>query len=80
MLNAGIPWQPERWRKNYPKRIYNIQGGVVYRATPTIGGISYHGFPERPELFPAELKAQLLKMADRLGCGNEVVKKWLKES
>ena len=79
LLNTGISWHPDRWRKNYPKRIYNIRDGVVYRATPTVGGVSYHGFPERPEQFPAEIEPQLLQLADQLGCGNEV-RKWLKES
>lgn len=79
MLNSGIPWTPDRWTKKYPKRIYNIHHGVVYRATPTVGGVSYHGFPERPEQFPREISDQLIALADQLGFGNEV-RTWLKVS
>src|SRR4051812_3673364 len=63
LLNNGIAWTPDRWRKQYPKRIYNVRDCVVYRATPTIGGVSYHAFPELREQFPSELEDALLNLA-----------------
>src|SRR5207237_601058 len=59
LLNTGIEYHPKRWTHDYPDRIYNIRNGVVYRATPTTPGVSYHGFPElqeRLEKLPRELK------------------------
>jgi len=77
LLNSGIAWAPKGWRKPYPKRIYNILNGIVYRATPTIPGQSYHGFPERREQLPPEMKQPLRNLAQQLGCLEEV-EKWLK--
>jgi hypothetical protein len=77
LLNSGVEWAPMGWRKPYPKRIYNILNGVVYRATPTIPGQSYHGFPEHREDLPPEMKQPLRILARQLGCLEEV-EKWLK--
>lgn len=77
LLNHGVPWSPVGWRKNYPKRIYIIHHSVVYRATVTVGGVSYHAFPELAERFPPGLREDLLARARMLNCENEV-RKWLK--
>lgn len=79
-LNQGVEYRPRRWRHSYPDRIYNIINGVVYRATPTVPGKSYHGFPERQERvaeLPRELRKRLLALAEQKGCREEV-EKWLK--
>ena len=80
LINNGVEDSPKRWSHSYPDRIYNIVRGVVYRATPTIGGRSYHGFPElqdRISELPRELKNRLLDLAEAHGCREEVAK-WLK--
>jgi len=80
LINNGIEYRPRRWRHAYPDRIYNIVDCVVYRATPTSPGTSYHGFPELPENIaelPRELKNRLLDLAEEKGC-REGVEKWLK--
>ena len=80
LLNSGIEFSSDRWPHDYPERIYNIRDGVVYRATPTVPGESYHGFPEHPDRarkLPRDIKDQLMQLADKLGC-HEEVRKWLK--
>jgi hypothetical protein len=77
LLESGLPWFPKGWKKAFPKRIYNIRNKVVYRATPTIPGQSYHGFPERPDGVPPEMRKPLLALAEQQGC-HEEVKAWLK--
>jgi len=47
-LRDGEPFSPPDWRKPWPKRIYAVIDGVPYRATPTVPGRSYHGYPEDP--------------------------------
>jgi hypothetical protein len=66
LLNTGIPYSPPRWPHAYPERIYNIYEGQLYRATPTVPGRSYHGFPEHPtraQKLPRELKKRILELA-----------------
>ena len=81
LLNTdSIEYRPRRWPHDYPERIYNIRDKVVYRATPTNPGQSYHGFPElqdRIRELPRNVKDQILARADQLGCRQEV-EKWLK--
>jgi len=80
LINKGVEYSPKRWKYSYPDRIYNIINCVVYRATPTTPGISYHGFPElqdRVADLPRELKNRLLDLAEERGCRQEV-EKWLK--
>ena len=38
LLNDAIPYFPPRWSKPYPKRLYAVSDGVVYRASPTNPG------------------------------------------
>jgi hypothetical protein len=78
LLNTGIPVQAPRSAAPYPKRIYIVHDGVVYRATPTNPGVSYHAFPEKAEEFrrlPRSVRGSILSEAERLGHGNEV-RRW----
>jgi len=78
LLNTGLEESPEKgWSRKHPKRIYNIHKGVVYAATPTQHGKSYHGFPELPRRVSPAMKKRLLALAQTLGCETEI-KQWLK--
>lgn len=80
LINTGVEYSPKRWKHPYPDRIYNILNGVVYRATPTNPGRSYHGFPELRERaadLPRNLKNRILDLAKERLCLEEVAK-WLK--
>jgi hypothetical protein len=79
MLNDGIEWSSARWPYDYPQRIYAVLNGDVYRATPTIPGVSYHGFPELIESLPPgrDLRVQLLAIARAQNCEAEV-NTWLR--
>jgi hypothetical protein len=77
LLNQqGLPWDnPRLPTGTHPDRIYVVYDGVVYRAKPTIAGVSYHAFPELPERLrqlPKAVREQILGLADRLGCKKEV--------
>ena len=81
LLDDAIPYFPPRWSRPYPPRLYAVSGGVVYRASPTNPGTSYHGFPEHPSTFPRgsharDVKRQLLERAERQGCEREV-RQWM---
>jgi hypothetical protein len=77
LLNNGLSWYPRGWRKLYPKRIYNILDKIVYRATPTNPGQSYHAFPEHAKSLPPEMKPRLRALAEQLDCLEEV-EQWFK--
>jgi hypothetical protein len=71
LLDTGIEWSPKMWVEPYPQRIYCVWGGVLYRATPTIPGRSYHGFPEHPSRFPPgnrALRNQIIELARKRNC------------
>jgi hypothetical protein len=75
LLNIGIAVDMPRSPAAYPKRIYIVHNGVVYRATPTNPGISYHAFPEKVEEFrrlPRSVQEAILSEAGRLGHGDDV--------
>jgi len=74
LLATAIPYSPSHWTRPYPQRLYVVDRGVVFRATPTVPGRSYHGFPEHPERFPRspELREGILQRARELGCESEV--------
>jgi hypothetical protein len=79
LLERAIPWSPSNWRRSYPQRLYAVRDGVLYRATPTNPGTSYHGFPEVPNRFPAgasSLQASLLAQARELNCEAEL-REWM---
>jgi hypothetical protein len=79
MLNAGIPWSPRNWTRDYPQRIYAVRLGVVYRATTTNPGVSYHGFPELIEKLPPDrvLREKIFELGKSQGFGAEL-KRWLR--
>lgn len=81
LLDNSVPYSPPRWTRPYPQRLYAVSDGVVYRATPTNPGISYHGFPEYPDRFPIkgnaqQVKQRLLAEAEHQGCRQEV-RRWM---
>jgi len=81
LISDAVPYHPPRWSRPYPQRLYAVSGGVVYRATPTNPGVSYHGFPEHPQAFPRdagarEVRRQLLERAKRQGFEREV-RRWM---
>lgn len=81
LINDGIEFRPPGWSRAYPQRIYVVHEGVVYRATPTNPGSSYHGFPERgSELrrLPRSIWNRILERAETLGC-SEAVKRWMQQ-
>jgi hypothetical protein len=53
LLNSGIPWFNPRAPGAHPDRVYVVHRGVIYRATATQVGKSFHAFPE----LPRELRA-----------------------
>lgn len=79
LLNAGVEYYPRGWNDEYPKRIFVVHEGTVYRATPTIPGVSYHGFPEMIERLPPDpdLRQRILDKADSAECIEEVAK-WMR--
>lgn len=81
-LNSGYEYRPRRgWAADYPERIYAVLDGVVYRATPTNPGVSYHGFPELRNKFKdrREVRDAIMELAKRDGSEKEV-SKWLNKN
>ena len=79
-LNLGFEYFDERnTNDDYPSRIFAVVDGVVYRAMPTVPGVSYHGFPELASDLPPdpELRRGILKLADADGSRKEV-ERWLR--
>ena len=73
LLDDAIEWKGKRWPVPHPERLYAVYEGVVYRATPTVPGKSYHGFPEHPDRFPRgagakQLRCAILSRARERGC------------
>ncbi|WP_157485666.1 MULTISPECIES: hypothetical protein [unclassified Frigoribacterium] len=79
LLNNGFEFYRPKRSRDFPTRIYAVLDGVVYRASPTNPGVSYHGFPELRENLPPsrEVREALLELARKDG-SEETVKKWLK--
>lgn len=80
ILNDGIPWFPRGWNKPHPERLYCVFDGWVYRATVTVHGRSYHGFPELREKLPQDRRLHeklLLKARAESAASERKVKKWL---
>jgi len=73
--NERVEYSSPRWPHPYPERIYNVHQGQLYRATPTVPGNSYHGFPENPARalnLPPDLKNRILDLARHKNCEVEV--------
>jgi hypothetical protein len=80
LLDSGIPWSPTGWQEDYPQRIYAVLEGILYRATPTNPGHSYHGFPEHYSRFPAgnrELRSRIMDLARERNCEQEL-RRWMR--
>lgn len=80
LLNEGVAYPPDTSIGSAPARIYSVKDGVVYRATSTNPGVSYHGFPELgSELrrLPKSTLKAIIELAERKGCSAEV-QKWIK--
>jgi hypothetical protein len=76
LLNTGVGWENPNVPSSYPRNIYNIHEGVVYKAAITLAGMSYHGFPCEGQV-PREVVAQLRDLADKKKCLKEF-EAWLK--
>lgn len=81
LLDDAIPYCHPRWSRPYPQRLYAVSDGVVYRASPTNPGTSYHGFPEHPSAFPRtgnarDVKRELLERSRQQGCEREA-RQWM---
>jgi len=80
LLDGGIEWSPKAWTEPYPQRIYCVWDGVLYRATPTIPGRSYHGFSRTSSKFPPgnrALRDQIIDLARERDCEREL-RAWMK--
>ncbi len=77
LLNEGVEWNnPNMPPSNSPRNIYNVHEGVVYKATITLTGVSYHGYPCKGQV-PREVVTQLKALAARKNCSKEL-EAWLK--
>jgi len=82
LLNDGIEEEAVGRGGTHPQRIYVVHEGVLYRAVPTLKGISYHAFPELPKGFKQlddELKRKIWDRAKELGQEKEL-KQWLRRT
>ena len=73
----AIEVYPPRWNREYPTMILNIHDGVLYRAAWTVPGVSCHGFPESPERaqkLPKSVRMQILELAERRQCEDDIRK------
>lgn len=78
LLNSGVAWPPD---ENPPGKIYNVHMGVIYRAEPTLEGVSYHGFPEKEtksRRVPQEILMKLAEKADDAG-EFDLFRKWMRK-
>lgn len=60
----------DRGPSTHPDRVYVVHGGVVYRATATQNGKSFHAFPELPRelrALPKPTKKAIFGRAEELG-------------
>lgn len=79
MLNSGVPIFHSRALTSYPNEVYAVHDGVVYRATPTRPGCSYHGFPELPRALQGlsrGAREQIIQLARGLD-QEEQVRAWI---
>lgn len=79
-LNSGYEYFERRRPVGYPSRIFAVIKGTVYRAVPTLAGVSYHGFPElKPDDLPPDpaVKEAILDLAAADG-SREEVEQWFK--
>ena len=82
LLNDGIPDSSVRGDAEHPGRVYVVHDGVLYRAVPTLAGVSYHGFPEDPKEFDRlddDLQRRIWERAHSLG-QEKALKTWLRQT
>jgi hypothetical protein len=76
LLNTGVRWDNPNIPSTYPRNIYNVHEGAVYKAAITLAGVSYHGFPCEGRV-PREVVSQLRVLANNKNCSKEF-EAWLK--
>ena len=78
LLESGIAFFKNEG-DSYPSHIYNVHRGVIYEASPTNPGKSYHGYPWRGKRhqIPRRILDELEQRAIEGGDGREF-DKWLK--
>jgi hypothetical protein len=76
LLNSGVGWNNPNMPSDYPRNIYNVHEGVVYKAAITLTGVSYHGFPCKGRV-PREVVAELRELATLKNCSTDF-EAWLK--
>jgi hypothetical protein len=79
LLNQGLQL-PLGQATDAPRRICIIHRQILYRATPTNPGRSYHAFPERPveiRQLPRAEREAILQLAERQGC-RATIEQWLR--
>lgn len=79
LLNSGIQEFAAGGQQEHPKAIYNIYGGVPYKAVKTQLGKSFHGFPcvSKRKDVSTRIYRQLLALAEEKGVKAEV-ERWFK--
>lgn len=81
LLNNGVDGTSAKSAhdKDWPENIYAVHEGVVYRAVPTRGGHSYHGFPAGDQRkVSGPVKDKILKQARQKDCEKQV-KRWMRQ-
>ncbi|MBF0624446.1 MAG: hypothetical protein HQL82_06525 [Magnetococcales bacterium] len=78
LLNDGVPDPADT---DSPDAFYNVYKGVVYRAEPTLHGVSYHGFPEKEEGKRRVPDSVLFELARRAKINGDFFqfKQWMQE-
>lgn len=70
LLNGGIPWHNPAIDSAHPQSIFAVDRGAIYKATPTVPGRSYHGFPWKGPV-PRNILERLRGMAKSEGFEQE---------
>lgn len=77
LLNEAIPGANGDRELPFPKSLWVVHEGAIYKADTTDRGKSYHGYPYRGKL-PGVLVEELRKMALAKGCEREF-DRWAKQ-
>jgi hypothetical protein len=77
LLDGGISYAGRNRRSPFPESIYNVHGGVPYRAHQKAPG-KYHGFPERASRIPPRILQELRKRAEENG-HLEMFERWQRD-
>lgn len=71
LLNEAVPDGNGDRSIDFPKRLYVVHDGAIYRAETTDWGKSYHGYPYRGKMGRGLLE-KLRAMAEEKGCAAEL--------